>query len=270
MRKNWPAYIVLTAGLLIVIFPFFWMLLSAFKTDMDIYTYPPKWFPSIWQIGNFRTVFDMVPFGRYYLNSIVVTTLITMGQLLISILAAYALARLDFPFKNSIYLFILSTMLMPFVVTVVPVFLIMRDLKWIDTYQGLIVPFLFSAFSIFFLKQFFLTVPKDLQDAARIDGCGYFKILFAVMLPNVKPAISTITLFTFISHWRSYIWPLIVTNTTEKRTLPIGIKYLMSEGGGEYHLMMAASLMAIIPVLIVYVFSEKQFIKSVTMTGLKL
>jgi multiple sugar transport system permease protein len=158
---------------------------------------------------------------------------------------------------------------MPFVVTMIPTFLIVSGLHWIDTYQGLIVPFLFSGFSIIFLTQFFMSIPMDLQNAARIDGCGYFRILFAVILPNTRSAIATITLFTFLGQWRSYIWPLIVTNTTEMRTLPVGLRYLISEGGSEYHLMMAASLMAIVPVLLLYIFSEKQFIKSVTMTGLK-
>ena len=211
----------------------------------------------------------MVPFGRYYFNSILVTTLSTVGQIFVSILAAYSLARLRFPFKNLIFMFIVATMLMPFVVTMIPTFLIISSLKWIDTYQGLIVPFLFNGFSIIFLVQFFITVPMDLQDAARIDGCGYFGILFNVILPNTKPAISTIALFTFLGHWTEYLWPLIVINTTDMRTLPIGLRYLMTEGSSDYQLMMAASVMAIVPVLIVYMFSEKQFIKSITMTGLK-
>ena len=263
------AFIILLIGLFAVLFPFFWMILSAFKTQFDVYSYPPKWFPKSWNFENFSKVFEMIPFGRYYLNSILVTSLSTFGQLWISIFAAYALARLRFPFKSFVFAFILATMLMPFAVTMIPTFLIISSLKWIDTYQGLIVPFLFNGFSIIFLVQFFITVPMDLQDAAKIDGCGYFRILFSVILPNTKPAISTIVLFTFLSRWRDYLWPLIATNTTEMRTLPVGLKYLISEGGSEYHLLMAASLMAILPVIIVYVFSEKQFIKSVTMTGLK-
>jgi len=262
-------YIFLILGLLVTIFPFFWMVFSAFKTTADVYTYPPKWFPTTWTFDNFSKVFDMVPFGLYYLNSIFVTSLVTLGQIMVSVLAGFALSRLDFPLKKFIYTFILSTMLMPFVVTMIPVFLIMKDLKWIDKYEGLVVPFLFSGFSIFFLTQFFMTVPKDLQDAAKIDGCGYFNILFKIMLPNIKPAIATIALFTFLEQWRSYLWPLIITNSTNMRTLPVGLKFLMTEGGGEYHLMMAASLMAIMPVLIIFAFAEKQFIKSITLTGLK-
>jgi len=267
--KQIIAFVILALGLVVVLFPFFWMILSAFKSQMDVYSYPPSWFPKVWNFDNFGKVFEMVPFGRYYINSIITTILATLGQLWVSIFAAYSLSRLNFPFKKTIFGFILSTMLMPFVVTMIPTFLIVSGLHWIDTYQGLIVPFLFSGFSIIFLTQFFMSIPMDLQDAARIDGCGYFRILFAVILPNTRSAIATITLFTFLGQWRSYIWPLIVTNTTEMRTLPVGLRYLISEGGSEYHLMMAASLMAIVPVLLLYIFSEKQFIKSVTMTGLK-
>lgn len=268
-RRNRIAFIILLVGLFAMLFPFFWMILSAFKTQADVYSYPPKWLPSSWSLDNFARVFKMVPFGRYYFNSILVTTLSTVGQIFVSILAAYSLARLRFPFKNLIFMFVVATMLMPFVVTMIPTFLIISSLKWIDTYQGLIVPFLFNGFSIIFLVQFFITVPMDLQDAARIDGCGYFGILFNVILPNTKPAISTIALFTFLGQWTEYLWPLIVINTTDMRTLPIGLRYLMTEGSSDYQLMMAASVMAIVPVLIVYMFSEKQFIKSITMTGLK-
>ncbi|MEW5814321.1 MAG: carbohydrate ABC transporter permease [Spirochaetota bacterium] len=262
-------YLFLTAGLVAVLFPFVWMLLSAFKTGADVYTYPPKWIPTVWKLDNFAKVFKMVPFARYYFNSFFVTGLITLGQIFVSMLAGYALARLDFPFKNSIFVVILSTMLLPFQVTLIPTFLIINKLEWIDTYQGLIVPFLFAGFSIFFLRQFFLTIPLDLYEAAKIDGCGYFGILFKVILPNARPALGTISLFTYLEFWRSYLWPLIVTNSTRMRTLPIGLNYLMSEGGGEYQLMMAASLLTIVPVLIVYAFAEKQFIKSVVMTGIK-
>jgi len=268
-RRNRIAFIILLVGLFAMLFPFFWMILSAFKTQADVYSYPPKWLPSSWSLDNFARVFKMVPFGRYYFNSILVTTLSTVGQIFVSILAAYSLARLRFPFKNLIFMFVVATMLMPFVVTMIPTFLIISSLKWIDSYQGLIVPFLFNGFSIIFLVQFFITVPIDLQDAARIDGCSYFGILFNVILPNTKPAISTIALFTFLGQWTEYLWPLIVINTTDMRTLPIGLRYLMTEGSSDYQLMMAASVMAIVPVLIVYMFSEKQFIKSITMTGLK-
>lgn len=262
-------YFFLTVGTFMMIFPFAWMFLSAFKTDNDVYAYPPRWLPTSWRTENFVDVFRMIPFARYYLNSILVTTAITLGQLLVSILAAYSLARLRFPLKTTIFILAISTLIMPFEVLMIPTFIIVYRLGWLDTYQGLIIPFLFNGFSIFFLKQFFETVPKDLEDAAKIDGCGYLGILLHVILPNTKPAVGTITLFTFLTHWRSYIWPLIITNSTRMRTLPIGLKYFIGEGGEQYHLMMAAALMAILPVLLVYILAEKQFVRSMTFTGLK-
>ena len=158
---------------------------------------------------------------------------------------------------------------MPFVVTMIPTFMIVAKLGWIDTYRGIIVPLLFSGFSIIFLRQFFIGIPKDLEDSAKLDGCGYLRILFHVIIPNTKEGISTITLFSFLTWWRQYLWPLIVINTTEIRTLPIGLKYLLSDGGKEYNILMAASVMSIVPVIIMYMILEKQFIKSVTFTGIK-
>ena len=267
--RNWWVHLILFTGSLIMIFPFIWMFLSAFKTEKDVFVYPPKWLPSKWTFENFFKVFELVPFGRYYLNSIIVTSAITFGQVFIAILAAYALARLRFPGKNFVIVFLISTMIMPFQVILIPLFLIVHKFGWLDTYQGLIIPFLYNGFSIFFLRQFFLTIPKDLEDAAKMDGCGYFGILFNVIIPNSKAAIGTISLFVFLTHWRSYLWPLIVTTSTEMRTLPIGLKYFMEEGGAQYHWMMAASLMAIVPVLIVYILTEKHLVKSATLTGLK-
>ncbi len=268
-RHLWIVYIVLTIGSLVMIFPFIWMFFSAFKPDVDVFTYPPRLFPSQWVFDNFSNVLEMVPFVRYYLNSIIVTSGITLGQVAISILAAYALARLNFPGKIITMSLILATLIMPFEVGLIPKFIIVYKLGWIDTYQGLIIPVLFNGFSIFFLRQFFLMIPKDLEDAAKIDGCGYFKILTSVIIPNSKGPIGTITMFTFLTQWRSYIWPLIITNSDTMRTLPIGLKYLSEEGVSQYNLISAASLMAIIPVMIVYLLAEKQIVKSTTLTGLK-
>ncbi len=268
-RHLWIVYIVLTIGSLVMIFPFIWMFFSAFKPDVDVFTYPPRLFPSQWVFDNFSNVLEMVPFVRYYLNSIIVTSGITLGQVAISILAAYALARLNFPGKIITMSLILATLIMPFEVGLIPKFIIVYKLGWIDTYQGLIIPVLFNGFSIFFLRQFFLMIPKDLEDAAKIDGCGYFKILTSVIIPNSKGPIGTITIFTFLTQWRSYIWPLIITNSDTMRTLPIGLKYLSEEGVSQYNLISAASLMAIIPVMIVYLLAEKQIVKSTTLTGLK-
>lgn len=268
-RYNWIAFAILAAGVIVVIFPFVWVLLSAFKNNADVYAYPPRWLPSQFNLDNFKKVFQYTPFGLYYLNSIVVTAALTVSQIAISVLAAYALAKLHFPFKDKVFLVIISTMLMPAVVTLVPLFLIVSEFGWVNTYAGLIVPEIFGAFTIILIRQFFMQVPDELIDAAKLDGCGHFRVLTNVMLPNAMPAIATSTLFAFLSHWGSYLWPLVVINTTKLRTLPIGLKYLVTESSSEYQVMMAAALMAIVPVLIVYLFTEKHFIKSITLTGLK-
>lgn len=269
VKYNWIAFALLAAGVAFMIFPFIWVILSSFKTVSDVYTYPPKWLPSEFKLDNFKKVFEMVPFGRYYFNSILVTVVTTCCSIVVAVLAAYAFAKLRFPAKEKFFLIIISTMLMPTIVTLIPVFMIVANFGWINTYRGLIVPEIFSAFSIILLRQFFMQTPNDLIEAAKLDGCGHFRTLLNVMIPTSLPPIFTATLFTFLSNWGSYIWPLVVINTTKMRTLPIGLKYLVDESSSEYQVMMAAALMAIIPVLIVYMFTERHFIKSITLTGLK-
>lgn len=269
-RKHHPVATSLVAlGSLVMIFPFVWMFLSAFKTSADVYQYPPKWLPSSFAWHNFSDVFQKIPFLRFYLNSIFTSTVQTVLQIFISVTAAYALVKLDFPGRRKVYTFMQSSMYVPEVVTMIPLFLLVSFAGLVDTYPGLILPQLSSAFTTILLMSFFQTIPNDLVDAAKIDGCGYYRILAKVIVPNSRTAISTAALFSFLTHWRSYIWPLIVTNSVKLRTLPIGLKYLVQETSSEYQVMMAASLMAIVPVLIVYTLAEKEFVQSITLTGLK-
>jgi len=207
-------YIILIFFGFLMFFPFIWMFISSFKGISDIYTYPPKIFPKKWIFANYKEVLDMIPFLRYYLNSIFVATSSTFLQVFVSILAAFAFARLKFPGKNVLFMLYLGTLIMPPQVTLIPKFLIVANLKWLDSYQGLIIPILFNAFSIFFLRQFFYSIPKELEDAAKIDGCGHFTFLFKIVIPLSKPAIGTIALFSFLMEWRSYIWPLIIINSS--------------------------------------------------------
>jgi len=266
---NIPASIILLVGSFIMIFPFVWMILSSFKTSADVYAYPPQWLPSSWSWDNFEAVFDMIPFWTYYGNSIFTSLVQTFLQIALSILAAYALTKLRFPGKNFIYGFIQSSMFVPTVVTIVPLFLIVSSLKLVNSYAGIILPQIMSAFTTMLIMSFFVTIPNELLEAARIDGCGFFRCLFKVMLPNSVSGITTATLFSFLGHWKSYQWPLIVTNSTKLRTLPIGLKYLVQESSSEYQVMMAAAVMTVIPVLIVYSIYEKQLVKSITLTGIK-
>ena len=266
-KYNWPIFIILLIGAVAMLFPFVWMIMSSFKTTSDIYTYPPKWLPSTFNWKNYTSVFKMIPFARYYLNSIYTSVMQTFIQIALSIIGAYAIVFLDFPGRKFLVTLIRSTMFVPMVVTLIPMYLIMNGLQ--DTYAGIILPQVFSAFTIFLITSFFDSIPRDLCDSAKLDGCGYFRIMFNVVIPNGKSAIATASMFAFLGHWKSYTWPLIITNKDTYRTLPIGMKYLVAESSKEYQIMMAASVMAILPVLILFVIFEKQLVKSITLTGMK-
>ncbi|MFA7591910.1 MAG: carbohydrate ABC transporter permease [Sphaerochaetaceae bacterium] len=266
---NWTVFIILAVGSIVMAFPFIWMILSSFKTTADVYAYPPRWIPSSWDWHNYSEVFRMIPFFRYYFNSIYTSVAQTLLEITLSVTAAFALSKLKFPGRNFLINLIRSTMFVPMIVTLIPLYLLVSRAGWIDTYRGIILPQIFSAFTIFLLMSFFVTVPNDLLDSAKLDGCGYYRILTKVIIPNSMTAIGTAVMFSFLGHWKSYTWPLIITNKTNYRTLPIGLKYLVQESSSEYQVMMAASVMAILPVLIVFMFSEKQLVRSVTLTGLK-
>lgn len=254
---------------LLMVMPFLWMVSTALKGQAEIYVYPPTWLPEQIHLENFARAWQTAPFGRFYLNSIVVTLIITVFQVLTSALAAYVFARLNFPGRDLIFYLYVATLIIPLQVTMMPLYLVLNALGWINTYQGLTVPFLANAFTVFFLRQFFMTVPRELEDASRIDGCGRLRFLWQIMIPLARPALATIALFVFLSHWDDYLWPLIVTNSTDMRTLPIGLRYFVSESGSQFNYMMAAALMAVAPVLAVFFVAQKQFIEGVSLTGLK-
>ena len=211
----------------------------------------------------------MVPFLRYYWNTILTSVLQTAIQIAMSIGAAYAFAKLHFPFKRTLYMLIQSAMFVPMSVLVIPLYQMVSGTGLVDTYAGIVLPQVLGVFTTMMLISFFTTIPDDLIDAAKIDGCGYFSILWHVIIVNSVTAISAAVLYAFLSHWRSYLWPLLVTNKTEMRTLAVGLKYLISEASSAYQLMMAAALMSIAPLIIVYILCEKNFVRSMTMTGLK-
>lgn len=268
-RRSWWPFIVLMLGVALMIFPFLWMILSAFKTKADVYAYPPRWIPSAWNPDNFKAVFDTIPFWRYYLNSIYTSLVQTALQMALSVTAAYALTKIAFPGRRLYQRVMASSMFVPAVVTMIPLYLTVSSLQLVDTYAGIILPQIHTAFTTMLLMSFFNSIPDELIDSAQIDGCGYLRVMTQVVIPNSTGAIATATLFSFLGNWKSYTWPLIVTNKTPLRTLPIGLKYLVQESSSEYQVMMAASLMAILPVLIIFVFSEKQLVRSITLTGMK-
>ncbi len=221
----------------------------------------------LWE--NFRKAWQAAPFARYFLNSIVVSVLVTIGQVLTSALAAYAFARMKFPCKEPLFLLLLATMMIPSQVILIPNYAIISWLGWVNTYAALVVPFLGAVFGIYFMRQHFETLPQDLFDAASIDGCSRLRTLFQIVLPISGPVILTVSLFTFIMIWNSLLWPLVMTNTPEMRPLQVGLAVFNQESGTDWELLMAASTFSILPLLVIFFLAQKQFVEGITRSGMK-
>ncbi len=263
------AYLLLSLGALAMIVPFIWMLSTSLKEPSQVFIYPPKWIPQALAFKNYLKTWTLVPFGRFFINSLLVAVWVTFGQLLTSSLAAYSFARLRFPGRDTLFIIFLGTMMVPFQVTMIPVYILMRELGWVDTYYALIIPNLFSAYGCFLLRQFFLTIPTELEDAAKIDGGSYLTIYSKIILPLAKPALATLGVFTFMASWNSFIWPLIVVNSIEMQTLPLGLASFQGLYTTDWTLLMAGTVIALIPVLIIFIFAQRFFIEGITLSGVK-
>ncbi|HUU22366.1 MAG TPA: carbohydrate ABC transporter permease [Phycisphaerae bacterium] len=218
---------------------------------------------------SFRKAWQSMPFGRFYLNSLFVSLAVTLGQVLTSALAGYAFARLRWPGRDKFFLMYLATMMIPAAVTIVPTFVLMKMLGWFDTYRALILPLLFSAYGTFMLRQFFLSLPADLEDAARIDGCGKLRVWLHVILPLSKPALATLATFTFLGCWGAFQWPLFATQSMHMKVLPIGLSAFQDKFSVQYNLMMAASLIVMVPTLAVFLFNQRFFTRGIQLSGMK-
>lgn len=262
--------LLLLIGLLISM-PILVSFFTSFKVPTQVITFPPQLIPSEWSVQNYINAWQSTPFGRYLLNSVVQSGIITIGQVLFSVLAAYAFSILDFPGRNMVFYLVLGSLMIPFELVFIPSFQIISALGWGNTYAGLTVPFLASAFGVFMLRQFFLTVPKELNDAARIDGAGNWRYLWQILVPLSKGSIGAFAIFAFLSAWNQYLWPLIITSSREMRTLQIGIRYFMStvERGADWGAVMAGSMIALFPALAVFLLAQRQLVKGIAMTGLK-
>lgn len=267
------SYVLLTAGAVTMVAPFLWMVTTSLKPAGAVFSFQKNWWEEwiplsfVWQ--NYVKSWYVVPFAQFYLNSIFVTAAVTIGQVATSAMAAYAFARLRFPGRDKIFFGYLATMMVPGAVTMIPVFILLRNLGWVDTYKALIVPGIFTAYGTFMLRQFFLTLPKELEDAAKIDGCSYFGIFWKIILPLSMPALATLTTFTFMGAWMNFMWPLIVINTESKFTLPVGLAYFQSLHHTDWTLLMAASVMMILPILVVFIFNQRFFVEGIKLTGIK-
>lgn len=271
------AVLYLLASLLAFVFvlPFFWLLSSSLKKPIEIYIFPPIWLPKPLQWANYATVlFGDVPFLLFFQNTVIITSLAMFGQLVSATLVAYGFARFEFPGRDALFVLVLSTLMLPDQVTLIPQYLIFNRLGWLNTFLPLTVPAYFGggAFAIFLLRQFLRTLPRDLDEAAIIDGCSSLGVLWRVLLPLTRPALGTLAIFSFIYHWNDFIGPLIYLNNSDKFTLSLGLsyfRYTAQAGVGEpqEHLLMAASVLMILPVIVLFFLAQRYFVQGVVLSG---
>lgn len=269
ISKSVLKHIVIYALAFITLAPFVWMILTSLKDMSEIFVYPPLWFPTEFRFDNYSKAFEAAPFGRYYFNSIFIAVTVTFGQLVTCSMAAFAFARLQFPGRNILFYLFLGTMMIPYNVTMIPSFLVLYWLGWIDTYYALIVPGLASAFGTFLLRQFFITIPKELEEAAYIDGATKLQVLRTIIVPLAKPALATLAVFTFMGVFNDFIWALIVINSEDMQTVQLGLAIFRDRYLTQWDLLMAGSVTAVLPILIVFFFAQKYFIQGITLSGLK-
>jgi len=259
----------LILGAFIMVFPFFWMGSSALKNDVEAFATPPTLLPKHATLDNFRRVNEYLDLKQLFINSILVSVSVTILQLLTSSMAGYAFARLNFKFKNFLFLTYLITMMIPMQVIIVPLFIEMKNLGLIDTLTGLGLPMIASAFGVFFMRQAMLAIPKEIEEAALIDGAGHFKIFFRIALPLTIPSLSALTILAFMSVWNAFLWPLVVIFSPEKMTLPLGLANLHGEHATDWPLVMAGTSLSVIPIAILYLVLQKQITQSFLTAGLK-
>jgi len=262
-------FIIMCFVALFMLIPFFWSFSTSVKTAGEVFEYPPKWIPQSIHWENYSQVWEVAPFGQYLLNSTVVSVMVTILTLLTASLAAYAFARLKFRGRDFIFMLYLGTMMIPSQVTMIPNFIFIKLLGWTDTYTGLILPNVFTALGVFLLRQFFMTIPKEYEDAAKIDGASRFHIYLHVILPLSIPALSTLAVFTFVFQWNNLMWPLIVVNKDIMKTLTLGLASFQGMYSTNWSLLMAAAVMGIIPSFAIFVLGQKYLIKGITFSGIK-
>jgi multiple sugar transport system permease protein len=262
------AYLALIIGSLWALFPFLWMLSTSLKSESEVLLYPPTWIPSVFVWDNYAHVTRLLPFGRFLINTTVVAVTVTILELITSSFAAYAFARLRFPGRDKLFLLYLATLMIPGQVTIIPNFLLISWFGGVDTYWALILPAAFSAFGTFLLRQFFMSIPQELEQAARIDGCSFFGIYRHIILPLSGPALATLAVFAFMTQWNAFLWPLIVTNKETMRTLTVGIRYFGDDAPGQFNYLMAGTVMSLIPILILFLLLQRYFVRGIATTGL--
>ena len=274
LRRVLSAVIVhglLIAGSFMALLPFFWMVITSLKVPEAMFTMPPQWLPEPVTFQNYERLFTLIPFARQFFNTLFVTVVIVLGQLLFSSMGAYAFARLRFPFREQLFLLFLATLMVPTVVTLIPTFMIIREFGWINTYMALIAPAaLGSAFATFLLRQFMLSIPEELEEAAKLDGAGHTTIFFRIILPLVRPALAVVGVFAFIYFWNDFLWPLVAINSEAMKVLTVGIATLAaSHYGTDWGVLMAGSVLTVLPLVVVFFLAQRQIVEGIASTGLK-
>lgn len=260
--------VLLTLVALLFLAPMIWMVLSALKPGAEVFTTPPKLFGSDVEWGNFTAAWSYLPFGRFILNTLLVASIGTLITVVTSAMSAYAFARLRFRFRDGLFLLYLSTLIVPQEIIVIPMFLIMQRLGWVNSFQALILPWAFTAFGTFLLRQFFLTIPLELEEAAKIDGAGHVRILTAVIAPIAAPAFAVLGVFTFIAYWNSFLWPLIIINDTDHVTVPLGLQLFLGQNGQQWQLLMAAATISMAPTVLLVLALQKYLVRGIALSGL--
>jgi ABC-type glycerol-3-phosphate transport system permease component len=271
VRTDAVAYIISVSYAIVALIPFAWMVSTAFKERTKTFLFPPEWIPQPFVLDNIIRVWNLAPFGQYLINTAIVTAFVLIFQLLFSSMAGYGFARLEFPGRDGLFLMFLGSMMIPPIVTMIPQYLIMRSFGWVNTYQGIILPSIFvrSAFGVFFMRQFFLTIPKDLEQAASIDGAGVFRTFWSIILPLAQPAIATLGVLTFVSSWNNFLWPLVITTNPARYMISIGLANLQGPYTSDWSGIMAGAFITVLPILLVFVVAQKYFVQSIHMSGLK-
>ncbi|MGQ9632244.1 MAG: carbohydrate ABC transporter permease [bacterium] len=268
------ALLIIIPGAIFTLIPFAWMVSSSLKDLGSVYIFPPRWIPRPILWSNYIKVWSAAPFLRFFMNTAIITSGTIVGSVLSCSIVAYGFARLRAPGRNIIFIIVLSTMMLPFQVTMIPLYIIFNSLKWINTFRPLVVPSFFgSPFFIFLLRQFFMTIPLEMDDSAKIDGCGIFGIYWRIILPLAKPALATVAIFNFMWTWNDFMGPLIYLQSTDKFTLALGLNFFRTAGSAygttEWNLLMAASIITLVPCIVLFFFAQRYFIQGVVITGVK-
>jgi multiple sugar transport system permease protein len=264
---DWLVFVLLLIGALLMCGPFLWMISTSLKPAAEVFKYPPVLLTATPQPQNYLRIFTTIPFGRAVLNSLIVAGGVTLVQLIVCSLAAYAFACLRFRGREVLFLVYLSALMVPTQVTLIPNFLLIRDFGWINTYQGLILPYGFSSFGTFLLRQYMRTIPRELIEAARIDGAGHLQIYAKLILPLARPALAALAIFTFVAQWNNFLWPLITTTSPDMQVATVALATLQGQFNTDWPLLMTGSVIAIVPMLVVFALGNRAFISGITAGG---